>query len=132
MTETTPTNWYAELHATFGDRLEAARNAAGMTTAGLAAVLGVQKKTIEAWEADRSEPRANRLQMLAGAVGVPLVWLMTGAGEVPRTVDAEPLPESARAALDELAQLRRSALALAEEAVQMEQRVRSLLQENAA
>jgi len=132
MTETTPTNWYAEPHATFGDRLEAARTAAGMTPAGLAAVLGVQKKTIEAWEADRSEPRANRLQMLAGAVGVPLVWLMTGAGAVPRTVDSEPLPDSARAALDELAQLRRSALALAEEAVQMEQRVRSLLQENAA
>lgn len=132
MTETTPTNWYAEAHATFGDRLEAARTAAGMTTTGLAAVLGVRKKTIEAWEADQSEPRANRLQMLAGAVGVPLVWLMTGAGEAPRTLDADPLPDNARAALADLAQLRRSALALAEVAVQMEQRVRSLLQENAA
>jgi transcriptional regulator with XRE-family HTH domain len=75
--------YYSDEHATFGDRVAAAREAQGMNGAQLARRLGVRSQTVEAWEADRSEPRANKLQTLAGVLGVSMVWLMTGAGEGP-------------------------------------------------
>lgn len=77
MTET----WFNEDSATFGDRLVAAREAAGLSTAQLASHVGVRAKTLENWESDRSEPRANRAQMLAGVLNVSIVWMLTGEGE---------------------------------------------------
>lgn len=74
-------NWFGDESATFGDRLAAAREAAALTQGQLAARVGVRLKTLENWEADRSEPRANRLQMLAGVLNVSIVWLLTGEGE---------------------------------------------------
>jgi transcriptional regulator with XRE-family HTH domain len=74
------TDWYAEGTATLGDRITAAREAAGLSPAELARRLGVTARTIAAWEDDQSEPRANRMQMLSGLLGVPLRWLMSGAG----------------------------------------------------
>ena len=41
--------------------------------------------TIAAWESDRSEPRANRLTMLAGVLGVSPAWLLHGVGSAPET-----------------------------------------------
>jgi hypothetical protein len=41
----------------------------------------VKVKTIRAWENDMSEPRANRLQMLAGLLGVSLMWMLNGEGD---------------------------------------------------
>lgn len=76
-------NWYAEDAATLGDRLAAAREAAGLTQAQLAGKLGVKSETLDAWENDRREPRANRLQMLTGLLGVSLGWLLTGIGDGP-------------------------------------------------
>jgi transcriptional regulator with XRE-family HTH domain len=73
--------YYDDATATFGDRMAAAREAVGLSQGKLAQRLGVRSATIAAWEADRSEPRANRLQMLAGMLNVSMVWLMTGAGE---------------------------------------------------
>lgn len=52
-----------------------------MSQSQLSRQLGVKLRTIENWEYDRSEPRANKLQMLAGLLNVSLVWLMTGEGE---------------------------------------------------
>jgi transcriptional regulator with XRE-family HTH domain len=52
-----------------------------MTRAQLAKRLGVKSKTIEGWEGDMSEPRANRLSMLAGLLGVSIMWLINGEGE---------------------------------------------------
>ena len=72
---------YWEKSATFGDRLAAAREALGLTQSQLANKVGVRLKTLENWEQDRSEPRANRLQMLAGVLNVSIVWLLTGEGE---------------------------------------------------
>ncbi len=84
MTETeTQTSWYSEDAATFGDRLAAAREQAGFDQATLAAQLGVKTSTIAAWEQDLKEPRANRLTMLSGLLGITLSWLMTGHGEGP-------------------------------------------------
>ena len=72
---------YSDAAATFGDRLALAREAQGMTQAELAQRIGTRLQTLKNWEDDRSEPRANRLQMLAGLLGVSMVWLLTGEGE---------------------------------------------------
>ena len=83
MTPTDDTNWFSDEAATFGDRLAGAREAAGHTQDTLAKQLGVEVTSVDAWENDLREPRANRLQMLSGMLGVSLVWLLTGEGEGP-------------------------------------------------
>lgn len=73
---------------TMGGRLSRAREASGMTTKQLAWRLGVRTATIKAWETDRSQPRANRLTMLAGILNVSLSWVLHGIGTGP--VEDEP------------------------------------------
>ncbi len=74
-------DWYSEETATFGDRLAAAREATGLKQKELAQRVGVKTGTLRNWEEDLSEPRANRLSMLGGILGVSLGWLLTGEGE---------------------------------------------------
>jgi len=74
------TGWYSDKAATFGDRIAAAREADGTTQGELAARLGIKEKTIRSWENNMSEPRANKLQMLAGLLNVSMRWLLTGEG----------------------------------------------------
>ena len=74
-------DWYGADTATFGDRLAGAREALGIGQPELAKRLGVRLKTLRDWENDVSEPRANKLQMLAGILGVSLMWLLNGKGE---------------------------------------------------
>lgn len=81
MTDAAELNWYSDDAATFGDRIAAAREAQSLTQKSLAKKLGVATKTLDAWENDLSEPRANRLQMLAGVLNVSIPWLLTGEGE---------------------------------------------------
>lgn len=76
-------DWFGEDVATFGDRLAGAREAAGLTQDELARRLGVRDETLRNWEDDVSEPRANRVQMLAGMLSVSLTWLMVGKGDGP-------------------------------------------------
>ena len=68
---------------TMGGRLSRARDAVGLSVAELARRLGVKAATIQAWESDRSQPRANRLAMLAGVLNVSLSWLLHGVGSSP-------------------------------------------------
>ena len=75
-----PDPYYSELHATFGDRLCAARDAAGLTQKVLASKIGVNVRTVQAWEYDSVEPRANKLQMVSALLNVSMVWLMSGLG----------------------------------------------------
>ena len=75
-----PDPYYSEVHATFGDRLCAARDAAGLTQKVLASKIGVKVRTIQAWESDSVEPRANKLQMVSAMLNVSMVWLMSGLG----------------------------------------------------
>lgn len=74
------TDWYGAKAATFGDRLAGAREAAGLSVADLAQKLGVRYETLQSWEEDLADPRANRLQMLAGLLNVSMMWLLTGEG----------------------------------------------------
>lgn len=119
-------NPYSNDHATFGDRLAAARDAAGLSAPQLAKRLGVKRSTIDNWEDDRAEPRANRLQMLAGVLNVSLVWLMTGEGDGP-AYDAESDATGAADALRELGEIRAEQRRLAERAGRLEKRLRALL-----
>ena len=63
-------DWYGPETATFGDRLSAAIEKSGMTQKLVAKRLGIKLVTLKSWEQDISEPRANRLSMLAGLLGV--------------------------------------------------------------
>ncbi|WP_299354482.1 helix-turn-helix transcriptional regulator [uncultured Shimia sp.] len=73
--------WYGDDVATFGDRLAAARDYQGLGQEEFARRLGVKLSTARGWEDDVSEPRANKLQMMAGLLNVSVVWLLTGEGE---------------------------------------------------
>lgn len=90
---------------TLGGRISRAREALGLSTAQLARRLGVKTNTVHAWETDRTEPRANRITMLAGMIGVSPAWLLTGIGEAP---DAHQLHSELRVALAQIARLRDS------------------------
>lgn len=104
MAETPDRTWFAPDRATLGDRIEAAREGAGLTQQEFAARLGVRLRSVQDWENDRAEPRANRLQMMAGMLGCSLRWLMAGEGpggpEGPVTLG--PVPPEARVALEAL------------------------------
>ena len=92
-------DWFSEDTSTFGDRLAGAREAAGMTQAQLAKRLGVKLTTMQSWEDDLSEPRANRLTMMAGIIGVSFSWLLNGEGE---GVEAPDMGQDLSDGVDEL------------------------------
>ena len=77
-------NWYSDDKATLGDRIHAARDAAGLSVEKMARKLGLRAKTVTAWEHDEREPRANQLRMVAGLTGMSLIWLLTGEGDQPQ------------------------------------------------
>lgn len=79
--DNTDNGYFSEDASTFGDRLAAARRAAGLTQESFGRKIGIKLKTLVAWENDVSEPRANKLQMIAGVLNASIVWLLTGEGE---------------------------------------------------
>jgi len=89
MSELTDQNWYSNDAATFGDRVAAAREAQGLSQKELSKKLGIGLKTFEGWENDMAEPRANKLQMLAGVLNVSLSWILTGDGQAPEDILSE-------------------------------------------
>jgi len=99
MTNNTDIDWFGADTATFGDRLAGARDASGMTQVQLAKNLGVKLTTLKNWEHDVSEPRANKLSMLAGLLNVSVMWLLNGEGE---GVDNPETPEVFNQELNEL------------------------------
>ncbi|WP_246671221.1 helix-turn-helix transcriptional regulator [Mesorhizobium sp. 8] len=76
---------------TFGGRLSRARAATGLSAKDVAWRLGVKSSTINAWECDRSQPSALRMDKLSGILSVSLSWLLHGVGTAP----ADPEEESA-------------------------------------
>ena len=122
-------DWYGADAATFGDRVAAAREAAGMTQKQLAKRLGVRVATLRAWEEDLSEPRANRLSMMAGLLNVSMMWLINGEGEgLSGPVEATPITQETRNVLTDLRDLRADLLARAEQVARLEKRLRATLE----
>lgn len=127
-------DWYGPDMATFGDRVAAAREAAGLTQKELAKRLGVRAGTVRAWEQDLSEPRANRLSMMAGLLNVSVMWLINGEGD---GMDGPPgdgeIDGDVREMLTELRELRADLRTRSEQLGRLEKRLRTVLvgQENA-
>ena len=100
-------DWYGPDKATFGDRLVGAREKSNLSQQDLAKRLGVKNSTIKSWENDNSEPRANRLSMLAGLLNVSITWLISAEGsgvEAPKKMDE--MPDDLHEPLKELTALR--------------------------
>lgn len=121
-------NWYSEDMATFGDRLGAARDVAGLSQKELAQRVGIKPGTLRNWEDDLSEPRANRISILAGILGVSLSWLLTGEGEglLAPTEDA-PLEPDMAALLTDLRAVRAQMTQSNERLAQLEKRLRAMV-----
>lgn len=126
---TDETDWYGPEAATFGDRVAAARERAGMNQGVLAKRLGVKLTTLRSWEEDRSEPRANRLSMLAGLLNVSMMWLINGEGEgIEGPLDAETVGEDMQAILTDIRLLRAEMLSNVEAMGRLEKRLRLALE----
>jgi len=113
---------YSDSTSTFGDRLVLAREAMGLGQGQLARRMGVKLQTLRNWEEDRSEPRANRLQMLAGMLNVSMVWLMSGRGAPPQS-HPEPSAGGTAPLVDEFRALRHDHLRLSERMARVEKRL---------
>ena len=62
------------------------REARGLTQAELADKVGVSSKAVSKWETAKGLPDISLLQPLAGALGVSVIGLMSGAPIVNRNV----------------------------------------------
>ena len=121
--------YYAADVATLGDRIAAAREEAGMTAKQLAKRLGVKTSTLEDWEEDRADPRANRLTTMAGMLGVSVVWLLTGEGAGVRPPgQTAPAPGMAKVLAD-LSAMKSDAEALAIRIAQVEKALQATMAE---
>ncbi|SMD04660.1 helix-turn-helix domain-containing protein [Primorskyibacter flagellatus] len=122
--------WYGPDRATFGDRVAAAREAANMTQKDLAKRLGIKLSTLESWEADTSEPRANRLSMMAGLLNVSMMWLLNGDGEgVDAPEDETEMPEGLDEILADIREARETFRKSAAHMGRLEKRLRTLMQD---
>lgn len=125
-------DWFGPDAATFGDRVAGAREATGMTQSQLARRLGVKKVTLNGWEQDMSEPRANKLSMLAGLLNVSIIWLLTGEGDgMPGLNGDAPIAPDFSEVLGELREIRAAMRVNAERAAKVEKKLRLMLQEQA-
>lgn len=132
MTDDNNMDWYGDETATFGDRLAAARDAASLTQKDLAKRLGVKLSTLKNWEDDLNEPRANKLQMVSGVLGVSLSWLLTGEGEgVEAPEDAGMETADLTAILTDMRALRAQMVQSGEKLAQLEKRLRAVLKDAA-
>ncbi len=120
--------YFGNESATFGDRVTAAREALGLSDQMLAKRLGVKLKTVRNWEGDLSEPRANKLQMLAGLLNVSIMWLLTGEGDgLEAPAEHEALPDDVEAVLLDLRRTRIEMSRLADQMAVLDKRLGRLL-----
>lgn len=129
-TDNMQTDWYSDEIATFGDRVAGARETLGLSQNDLAKRLGVKLKTVRSWEEDLAEPRANKLQMLAGVLNVSIMWLLTGEGDgLDAPSEEAVLPSDVRALLTEVRQVKTEMTAMADRLGLLEKRLRATLKE---
>lgn len=87
---------------TLGARLMLARERSGYTVPALAERLGVMPDSLLAWEGGERDPRANRLMLMAGMLGVSLGWLLEGDSADLPGVDQRTTLESLREELEDM------------------------------
>lgn len=125
------TDYYGPDAATFGDRVAAAREAAGMEQGDLAKRMGIKLETLQRWEDDLSEPRANKLSTLSGVLNVSMVWLITGEGEGVDDPSEDPFSPDIREVLADIRALRAQFKSGTEKLARLEKRLRQLLRQEA-
>ncbi|WP_254703958.1 helix-turn-helix transcriptional regulator [Roseovarius sp. THAF9] len=129
MTAETQNDWFDPDATTFGDRLAGAREAAGMTQKEMAQRLGVKLKTLQGWEDDVTEPRANKLSTVSGLLNVSLRWLLMAEGDGPEApADAEDNAD-VTAMMTEIRALRTQIVGSAERLGRLEKTLRKVLQD---
>lgn len=106
---------------TLGERICKARDASGLSTAQLARRLGIKTATLQSWESDRSEPRSNKLVLLAGVLNVSPTWLLVGRGTPP--VSDTPVVSDLDSMRMALERVHRQAQALADEIAVLQERL---------
>lgn len=124
-------SWYDPDATTFGDRVTGAREKAGMSQSELAKRLGVKLKTLKSWEDDLSEPRANKLSMMAGLLNVSLLWLLSGEGDGPGGPDEGELSPDVNEMLTEIRDIRAHLARTTDRLGLLEKNLRSRLKEEA-
>ena len=87
---------------TIGGRLSRARESAGLSVKEIAWRLGVKIATVNAWESDRTLPGAQRLNRLAGILGVSISWVLHGVGTAPMEHGGQQTVENVTAQLEKL------------------------------
>ena len=76
------------------------------------------------WEEDRSEPRANKLQMLSGMLNVSLLWLLSGEGIGPEEPSTVPLSGDVQGILIEMRAIKTDMTRTAERLSRLEKKLR--------
>ncbi|MCG6901041.1 MAG: helix-turn-helix domain-containing protein [Rhodobacter sp.] len=128
----TRSGWYSNHAATFGDRIAAGRETLGLSQEDLAKKLGVKLRTIQSWEDDLAEPRANKLQMLAGVMNVSLMWLLNGEGDGVADPEADgALSRDITGLLTEIREIKGSITQAADKLGGLEKRLRRALKDQA-
>lgn len=121
-------DWYGPDMATFGDRVAAAREQTGLDQRQLAKRLGIKLKTLQGWEYDLSEPRANKLSMMAGVLNVSIRWLLTGEGDgITEPEDPGTLDPDVNELLSEIRELKMQFVASADRLGKLEKQLRMKL-----
>ena len=131
MTSEHEDSWFDPATTTFGDRIAGARERAGMTQGDLAKRLGVKLKTLKTWEDDMSEPRANKLSMMAGLLNVSLLWLLSGEGEGPDAPVTGELSPDITGLLTEIRDIRTQIAYSIDRLARLEKTLRARLMEQA-
>lgn len=131
MTTDTTDSWFDPDATTFGDRVAGARERSGMSQTDLAKRLGVKLKTLKGWEDDLSEPRANKLSMMAGMLNVSLLWLLSGEGEGPGGPEMGELSSDVVEMLTEIRDIRTQLIRSTDRLGRLEKTLRAKLREEA-
>ena len=126
MSEEMTSDWFDPETSTFGDRVAGAREVAGMTQEELAKRLGVKLVTLQNWENDMAEPRANKLSMLAGMLNVSIMWLLEGEGEGVDVLDQTTDAQDMAGIIAEIVDLKARSLRTANRLSALEKRLRAL------
>ena len=117
-------DWFGPNAATFGDRVVGARENSNMTQGQLSRRLGIKLATLQAWEEDRSDPRANKLQMLSGMLNVSLPWLLSGQGIGPDEPVQEPVQNDIGIILLEIRSIKNQMIQPADRLSRLEKQLR--------
>ena len=69
------------MYTTMGERIASARKSKSLSVSQLARRVGVKVATLNNWEADHTEPRANKLHAISGVLSVSVIWLLESTAE---------------------------------------------------